>query len=239
MSRSGGPPILGPIVQSIECPGPCRSIWSAVALVSSRSRHFRRHRGGGLVLLGGDVETTTAQCSGQCPVASAAQTLSAPDPAPPRPATLGVFPRPRTDDVNPAAPVSVAAFSGTIYDVTMVNDSGNPVPGVLTRDRRGWNPAKQLGYGRTYTMTIAARGPGGMPSRRNLELHHPVARLRRPPSTSTPPRAPRSTTATPTASALSSSRTSTTDRRQSGRRAAPARHRQAGRRGILELGQRP
>ena len=117
------------------------------------------------MLLGGDVETTTAQCSGQCPVASAAQTLSAPDPAPPRPATLGVFPRPRTDDVNPAAPVSVAAFSGTIYDVTMVNDSGKPVPGVLTRDRRGWHPTSQLGYGRTYTMTITARGPGGMPSR--------------------------------------------------------------------------
>ena len=118
-----------------------------------------------LVLLGGDVETTTAQCSGQCPVASAAQTLSAPDPAPPRPATLGVFPRPRTDDVNPAAPVSIAAFSGTIDDVTMVNDSGKPIPGVLTRDRRGWHPTGQLGYGRTYTMTITARGPGGMPSR--------------------------------------------------------------------------
>ena len=118
-----------------------------------------------LVLLGGDVATTTAQCSGHCRVASAAQTLSAPDPAPPQPAKLGVFPRPSSEDVNPAAAVSVAAFSGTLDNVTMVNDAGKPIPGVLTRDKRGWHPAGQLGYGRTYTMTISARGPGGMPTR--------------------------------------------------------------------------
>ena len=61
--------------------------------------------------------------------------------------------------------MSVAAFSGTLDDVTIVNDAGKPIPGVLTRDKRGWHPTSQLGYGRTYTMTISARGPGGMPSR--------------------------------------------------------------------------
>jgi lipoprotein-anchoring transpeptidase ErfK/SrfK len=118
-----------------------------------------------LVLLGGDVASTHAQCPAQCRVAGAAQTVSTPEPAPPRPAALGVFPRPQADDVDPAAPVSVAAFSGTIDDVKMVNDGGRTVAGALTPDKKGWHPTDQLSYGRTYTLTVAARGPGGMPSR--------------------------------------------------------------------------
>jgi lipoprotein-anchoring transpeptidase ErfK/SrfK len=118
-----------------------------------------------LVLLSSDVSSTNAQCSTDCDVASAAHTVSAPKPPPPQPAALGVFPRPQADDVNPAAPVSVAAFAGIIDDVKMVNDGGKAVPGALTPDKKGWHPAEHLSYGRTYTMTVAARGPGGMPSR--------------------------------------------------------------------------
>jgi lipoprotein-anchoring transpeptidase ErfK/SrfK len=117
-----------------------------------------------VVLLSGDVAATTAQCSAQCDVATAAHTASTP-PAPPEPAAIGVFPRSQADDVNPAAPVSVAAFSGRIDNVTMVNDNGTTVPGALTPDKKGWHPTEQLGYGRTYTMTVVARGPRGMPSR--------------------------------------------------------------------------
>ena len=118
-----------------------------------------------LALLGGDVASTTAQCSTQCPVTNTALNVSAPQPPAPKPAALRVSPRPSSEDVNPAAAVSVAAFSGILDDVTIVNEAGKPIPGVLTRDKRGLHPASQLGYGRTYTMTITARGPGGMPSR--------------------------------------------------------------------------
>jgi lipoprotein-anchoring transpeptidase ErfK/SrfK len=118
-----------------------------------------------LVLLGGDVGAGPARCSSHCEVANAAHTVSAPAPAPPQPAAVGVFPQPQADDVNPAAPVSVAAFSGTIDDVKMVSDSGKTVAGALTPDRKGWHPTEQLGYGHTYTMTVAAHGPRGMPSR--------------------------------------------------------------------------
>ncbi len=117
------------------------------------------------VLLGGDVASTTAQCPAHCQVANTALNVAAPKPAPPQPAKLRVFPRPQTGAVNPADAVSVAAFSGTIDNVTMVNDAGKPIPGALTRGRRGWHPTEQLGYGRTYTMTVNARGPSGMPSR--------------------------------------------------------------------------
>ena len=118
-----------------------------------------------VVLLAGDVADTTTQCSTQCQVASAAQTVAAPQPPPPRPAAIGIFPQSQAEDVNPAAPVSVTAFDGTIDNVAMVNDSGTTVPGALTPDRKGWHPTEQLGYGRTYTMTVTARGPRGMPSR--------------------------------------------------------------------------
>jgi lipoprotein-anchoring transpeptidase ErfK/SrfK len=118
-----------------------------------------------LVVLGGDVATTAAQCGARCPAASAAQNSSAHEAAAPEPATLGVWPRAHSDDINPAGPVSVAALSGTIDNVAMVNDAGKPIAGSLTPDRREWRPAAQLGYGRTYTMTISARGTRGMPSR--------------------------------------------------------------------------
>jgi lipoprotein-anchoring transpeptidase ErfK/SrfK len=118
-----------------------------------------------LVLLAGDVAETTTQCSTGCDVASAAHTASPPQPAPPQPAALGVFPKPQAVDVDPAAPVSVTAFSGRIDDVKLVDDWGETVPGALTRAKTGWHPTEELDYDRTYTMTIVARGPGGMPSR--------------------------------------------------------------------------
>lgn len=119
-----------------------------------------------LVLLAGDVADTTVACSTECHVASAAQTVTAPKPKPPpQPAALGVFPKANSADVNPAAPVSVAAFAGTIDNVAMVDDWGQTVAGALTPGRKGWHPTEELSYGRTYTMTVAARGPAGMPTR--------------------------------------------------------------------------
>jgi lipoprotein-anchoring transpeptidase ErfK/SrfK len=81
------------------------------------------------------------------------------------PAELSVTPTPAADGVNPAGPVLVTATSGTITDVTMTNDSGKVIPGVLTPDHTVWKPTSQLGYDRTYKMAIVARGPNGMPSR--------------------------------------------------------------------------
>ena len=46
-----------------------------------------------LALLCGDVASTTAQCSAQCPVTNTALNVSAPQPPAPKPAALGVSPR--------------------------------------------------------------------------------------------------------------------------------------------------
>jgi lipoprotein-anchoring transpeptidase ErfK/SrfK len=86
-------------------------------------------------------------------------------PKAPEPAALSITPKPGSDEVNPQGRVLVIAATGTLADVEMVNESGSTVPGIMTPDNRAWKPKVQLGYGRTYTMTIASRGPGGMPSR--------------------------------------------------------------------------
>ena len=118
-----------------------------------------------LAVLGGVVVSSAPHCPDTCPVVAAPRGMSALRPAVPKPAALSVTPPPASDHISPAGPVLVTATTGAISDVTMRNDAGKMIPGVLTPDNKAWKPTGPLGYGRTYTMTIAARGPGGMPSR--------------------------------------------------------------------------
>ncbi len=74
--------------------------------------------------------------------------------------------------------MSVAAFTGRIDDVKMVDDWGNTVPGVLTPDKTGWHPTEQLSYARSYTMTVSRPRARRHAVASDVELHHPVARLR-------------------------------------------------------------
>jgi len=117
-----------------------------------------------VVLLGGDVSHMAVPCQAACAVATAAQTRPLAVSAPVA-AVVQVLPGAAAEDVDPAGPVFVVARSGTLDDVTMENDSGKTIASALTPDRKSWRPSVQLGYGRTYTMAITARGPGGMPSR--------------------------------------------------------------------------
>ena len=118
-----------------------------------------------LAVLGGLVVTTGAQppCAGGCEVLAAGIQESAPSPT--EPASLRITPNGGADDVDPLTRVLVTAQSGALTGVSMANEDGKPVEGILTPDNKTWKPTAQLGYGHTYTMTIAARGPGGMPSR--------------------------------------------------------------------------
>nr|WP_245848934.1 Ig-like domain-containing protein [Mycobacterium palustre] len=83
---------------------------------------------------------------------------------PPEPPRISVTPASGAHGVDPVTPVSVKADSGTLVDVRMVNDSGKPVDGVMTPDNSVWKPTVPLGYGRTYTLTIASRGANGVDS---------------------------------------------------------------------------
>jgi lipoprotein-anchoring transpeptidase ErfK/SrfK len=124
-----------------------------------------------LAVLGGVVLSTTPDCADQCGRTIAAPVPQvAPRPSPIVPAALSIQPAPRAADVSPNERVLVTANSGTLDSVQLVNDAGKAIAGVMTPDNKAWKPTMQLGYGRTYTMTIAARGPGGMPSRQTASF---------------------------------------------------------------------
>ena len=116
-----------------------------------------------LAVLGGVVVTALPNCSEHCQTL-AAPPQGAPLPSPTEPARLTITPRPNAE-VDPLARVMVTAETGTVANVSMVNDAGKQIPGVLTPDAKTWKPTTTLGYGRTYTLTVDARGPGGMPTR--------------------------------------------------------------------------
>jgi lipoprotein-anchoring transpeptidase ErfK/SrfK len=119
-----------------------------------------------LAVLGGVVVTATPDCVDHCQTLTAAPIpQAAPRPSPIVPAALSILPPAGASDVSPSGRVLVTANSGTLDTVQLVNDAGTSIPGVVTPDAKTWKPSTQLGYGRTYTLTIAARGPGGMPSR--------------------------------------------------------------------------
>ena len=125
---------------------------------------------GVLAVLGGVVVTNRPGCVEHCQVVSAA--IQQPAPSPTEPPDLEVNPTPGADDVDPLTRVMVTAQTGTLSGVAMVNDSGKTVPGVMTPDNKAWKPTGQLGYGRTYTMTIAGRGPRRHADPADLQLHH-------------------------------------------------------------------
>ena len=119
-----------------------------------------------LAVLGGVVVTATPDCADHCQTLTAAPVpQAAPRPSPIVPAALSILPPAGAIDVSPSGRVLVTANSGTLDTVQLVNDADKALPGVMTPDAKTWKPTAQLGYGRTYTLTIAARGPGGMPSR--------------------------------------------------------------------------
>jgi lipoprotein-anchoring transpeptidase ErfK/SrfK len=77
-------------------------------------------------------------------------TAAGPDPA------ITVVPADGTTTVNPVDPVSVHTNNGTLDSVTMTNDEGQVIEGLFTPDRIAWKPGVPLGYGRTYTLEVAA-----------------------------------------------------------------------------------
>jgi lipoprotein-anchoring transpeptidase ErfK/SrfK len=104
--------------------------------------------------------TSLPKCRAGCRTVAAARS-AAPLPSP---AIVQITPGPDAHDVDPVGRVLVTAATGVLTNVAMVNDSGNPIPGAMTPDDTAWKPTVPLGYGRTYTITAASRGPGGVPS---------------------------------------------------------------------------
>ncbi len=125
-----------------------------------RHSAFRLGTGSGLVLL---LLLATACHAARGPAPSVTT-----DPA--APASIKIEPAPGARDIDPVAPVSVIAQSGTLTDVQMINDAGKRVDGALTPDNVAWHPIVPLGYAHTYTITINSRGPAGKPGTQSVSF---------------------------------------------------------------------
>ncbi|MGW5922991.1 L,D-transpeptidase [Nocardia fluminea] len=103
-------------------------------------RRFRAGLAAGLLVL-------VAACGGS-PTGS--ETESAAPPA------ISVSPRDGATDIDPLGPVRVSTSDGQLTAVTMTNEQGGAVEGILTPDQSAWKPSEPLGYGHTYTVTAEA-----------------------------------------------------------------------------------
>jgi len=116
-----------------------------------------------LAALGTVVSVSLAGCSAECPPARASAPSGAVTLPPPIPAAMTVTPTPGARDVDPLGTVAVTATTGTLTDVSMLNEQGNRIVGVMTPDNTVWKPGVPLGYGRTYTLTATGAGTDGTP----------------------------------------------------------------------------
>ena len=71
-------------------------------------------------------------------------------------------------------PVTVSAGDGVLGAVSLVNEEGNPVDGVLSQDGLTWKSAEPLGYNKEYTLHAEALGLGGIATNRmTFQTHSP------------------------------------------------------------------
>lgn len=74
---------------------------------------------------------------------------------------MTVSPASGAQAVSPIAPISVAVADGTLQSVTLTNDEGKNVVGVLATDKASWKAGEALGYGKSYTLTAKAANAAG------------------------------------------------------------------------------
>jgi lipoprotein-anchoring transpeptidase ErfK/SrfK len=117
-----------------------------------------------LAVLGTMVSVSLAGCPAECPPARASTPAGVVGLAPPLPAAMTITPAAGARDVDPLGIVTVTAAAGTLTDVSMVNEQGNRIVGIMTPDNTVWKPAVPLGYGRTYTLTVTGAGTDGTPA---------------------------------------------------------------------------
>ncbi len=99
-----------------------------------------------------------------CSSSSGTTPKPAPGSAGPAAPIIAVTPGDGSKNVDPLGKIEVSASDGILTDVTMTNEQGKPVDGILTPDRTAWKPTAPLGYDHTYSVSaqgISISGPTG------------------------------------------------------------------------------
>lgn len=94
-------------------------------------------------VLGAAQVVSLTRCPNRCAAAGSGSADTAAAVAAPALVTINQGPNAR--DVDPLAPVSVSAASGTLSGVRMVNEAGTSIAGVMTPDSTVWHPVVPLG----------------------------------------------------------------------------------------------
>lgn len=82
--------------------------------------------------------------------------------SPQRPApTVRITPNDGATEVSPIAEITATASHARITEVVMTNASGEQVEGAIESQGRSWSVAEPLGYGKTYTVAVTAKGDDG------------------------------------------------------------------------------
>jgi lipoprotein-anchoring transpeptidase ErfK/SrfK len=77
------------------------------------------------------------------------------------PPKLTINPGDHAQNVSPTQAVGLRVENGTISDVALTNPEGEKVKGEMAEDKRSWNVAEPLGYGKIYTWSGTATGAAG------------------------------------------------------------------------------
>lgn len=107
------------------------------------------------------LSVVLARCRAGCASGTAGVPAAAVSVPPPTAAAITVTPVAGARDVDPLGIVSVTATAGRLANVSMVNERGTRIPGIMTPDNTVWKPAVALGYGRTYTLMVTGAGTDG------------------------------------------------------------------------------
>ncbi len=80
---------------------------------------------------------------------------------PPKPVLLALSVSDDEEDVEPGQPVTVRAEYGAITKASLIGKHGTHVKDDLRSDGTFWTTTEPLGYGKTYTLTVEAKGEDG------------------------------------------------------------------------------
>ncbi|EHR62666.1 hypothetical protein SaccyDRAFT_3840 [Saccharomonospora cyanea NA-134] len=94
--------------------------------------------------------------TGQPPVPSETTSTEAP-----KPVLLALSVTDGDDAVEPGRPITVNAEHGTITKASLIGKHGTHVKDDLRSEGTFWTTAEPLGYGKTYTLTVEAKGEDG------------------------------------------------------------------------------
>jgi lipoprotein-anchoring transpeptidase ErfK/SrfK len=106
---------------------------------------------------------TVSSSAGPVTSTASAPASAVPVTTPPAaPAVLSVVPAANASTVDPAAPITASVAGGTLEKVSLIGADGAKVTGKLSADGTTWKSDEDLGYAKTYTLTVSAKNTDGV-----------------------------------------------------------------------------